>query len=882
MLTSSDCAMTSNHCACLAPVSRLLSPWTRGYRYVMGLLAGVLSLPAIAIEDERSRDPIRGGVREVRFNSALLAGPSGRLVDVARFARGNPVHPGEYVVDVGLNGAPLGRHVVRFIERSGSVTACPAASLMRHLNIDKDALTAQGAAELARAAAGECIDPGRIDPRVSWSFDVGDLQFDLTVPQALLAQTPRDHIGPEYWEDSATSATLDYTFNTWHTRGGWRNTSTYLGIDSGLNLGNWHVRQRSALNWDPAAPKGFAYQNIATFVQRDVAALRSQLTLGDSFTDGAVFDSFGVRGVQLASDDRMLPDSMRGYAPRIRGVARSNARVSITQNGNRLYETTVAPGPFDIRDLYATGYGGDLEVAVSEVDGSEQRFTVPYASVSQLVRPAITRYSLAIGQLRDTRLTGRYQLMQGTVQHGFGSLLTGYAGATVADNYAAGLLGAAFNTSYGALAMDVTQASADIAGVDKTSGQSVRVSYAKSVPRTHTNLTVAAYRYSSSGFWAMPDAYLANERMAAGSDVRTVARQRTQLQLTLNQSLPGRWGNLYISGSSRNYWNDSGTTTQFQIGYNNALRLFNTSMMVNVSASRLRQGASGALVNQFHAGVSMPLGRTQRAPLMSMGLTSNEATGASQQFVLGGSALEDNALTYGLNASHARGAFNGGGNTQYMSPFATVSASASGGGGNSQYSAGLHGALVAHRGGVTLANFLGDTIGIVEAKGAAGARLVNAPGVRVNDAGYAVVPYLNPYARNTVELDPRGLPMNVELKSTTAEITPRANGVVMIPFEATAGRSAMLMASLLDRTPLPFGAVVRDAFDSEVGLVGQGGRIFLRGVANTGDLTVAWGAGNAQQCTLSYKLPPGQHDAVPFARVKAVCHASQSRTPLGG
>ncbi|MGO4610516.1 fimbria/pilus outer membrane usher protein, partial [Variovorax sp. 2RAF20] len=98
------------------------------------------------------------------------------------------------------------------------------------------------------------------------------------------------------------------------------------------------------------------------------------LTLGDSFTTGEVFDSFSVRGVQVSSEDRMLPDSMRAYAPIVRGVAESNARVIVRQNNDILYETSVPPGPFELADLPAIGYGGDLRVTVEEADGRRQTF----------------------------------------------------------------------------------------------------------------------------------------------------------------------------------------------------------------------------------------------------------------------------------------------------------------------------------------------------------------------------------------------------------------------------------------------------------------------------------------------------------------------------
>ncbi|MDP0941244.1 fimbria/pilus outer membrane usher protein, partial [Klebsiella quasipneumoniae] len=88
------------------------------------------------------------------------------------------------------------------------------------------------------------------------------------------------------------------------------------------------------------------YQNISTYAQRDIADWSSQLILGDTYTGGDLMDSTSFRGIRLNSDDRMLPDSQRGYAPVVRGVANNTARVTITQNGIKLYESTVAPGAF--------------------------------------------------------------------------------------------------------------------------------------------------------------------------------------------------------------------------------------------------------------------------------------------------------------------------------------------------------------------------------------------------------------------------------------------------------------------------------------------------------------------------------------------------------
>jgi outer membrane usher protein len=126
----------------------------------------------------------------------------------------------------------------------------------------------------------------------------------------------------------------------------------------------------------------------------------------------------------------MFPDGMRSYAPEIRGVAQSNALVTVRQGSNIIYQTTVPPGPFTLQDVYPSGYGNDLEVSVKEADGSVQVFSVPYASVAQLLRPGMTRYALSAGKVDDNSLRNKPMLYQATWQRGLNNMFTGYTGVT--------------------------------------------------------------------------------------------------------------------------------------------------------------------------------------------------------------------------------------------------------------------------------------------------------------------------------------------------------------------------------------------------------------------------------------------------------------------
>ncbi len=810
----------------------------------------------------------------VEFDSAFLRG--GAQVDVSRFSRGNPVLPGDYAVDLQINGKWIGHASVRFIAQPDSDVALPCIDreLIGRIGLDFEKLSVPALALLRKAQSGGCVDLQAMIPDAAVSFDLSQLRLDISIPQAAMLRKPRGYVGPELWDSGVPSATLGYNLNAYRSATSELTTTVgHLDLTLGINFDSWHLRQRSSIEVTSGQPS--SYQNIATYLAHDIPSIRSDLTVGDSFTDGAVFDSFGFRGVSLASDDQMLPDSQLEYAPIVHGIARTNARVVITQNGNTILETTVSPGAFEIDDLYATGYGGDLHVTVYEADGTQNTFTVPYASVVQLLRPGVWRYTAVAGEVEQPSLTGTERFTQLTLQHGFNSYLTGYTGAVGAQHYGAGLLGIAINTAVGAVAADVTEARAAITNAYSSSGQSLRFSYSKLVSGTQTNITLSTYRYSSSGYYSFSDAQAAQQAARAGSSPDTVDRARSQWLTNINQTLPGRWGNFYLTASVRSYWQWSGTTTQYQGGYTNHCRFWGTSLSYSLSVARQNNVMTGKPDNQVQANFSLPLGHSPHSPLLSTSFTQDTSEGVrtrGTQEMINGAWGENNQLSYNASASQSLGAdsFTAGG--QYRGNYASVSASLSEGSGYSQQSLGAAGGLVVHPGGITLANQMTDTIGVVEALGAEGARVTNNVGTTIDRSGYAVLPFLLPYRLNSINIDPdEAVSADVEFKSTSESIAPRLNSVVMIRFQTVGGRAILITAHVPGGSVVPFGASVYDSQGSEVGLAGQDGGIYLRGIAESGTLTARWGDAPDERCAFRYQLPPKHKDDGPFVRIEATC-----------
>lgn len=791
------------------------------------------------------------GVENVEFNPAFFPnGANGKQVDVSRFNQGNVVLPGSYRVDVYLNGQWIGRETLSFVAVEGrdSAQLCLEREALVRFGIDLDAPLNQPAEVGPPPAApfAECEDIASYLPGSNSQFDAGENRLTLQVPQIYLARKARGYVDPKHWDSGVDAAFVRYNANTFAAQANGRSiNSHYLGVNSGLNLGDWHWRHNGSFS---RTAIGSGYQSSSTYVQRELSPLRSQLMVGEIFTPGELFDSVRLRGASLFSDDRMLPDSQTGFAPVVRGIAETNARVTVRQRGVLLDEVSVAPGPFVLNDLFPTGYGGDLTVTVTEADGRRREFIVPFAANANLLRAGYSRYALSVGQLDEIGLRHPPTLIQATYQHGLSNLLTGYTGAVVSEDYQSQLVGAAFNTPLGALSFDLTNSNAKLPGHEAREGRSVQLRYSKNFTDTGTHFALGAYRYSTAGFLSVADAARVRGLAIDGLNLDNVSRLRDRMDISLNQGLGN--GSVYLTGSSQNYWNRKSGNLTFTTGYTSSWK----GVHYTVSAQRTKDLLSDRVDKQVELSLSFPLGSGARSPtLTSAAYRGNQSSG--ERVNLGGSLGERSEFTYGVGGTRTQGSGNAtSADMKYQASHGVLSAGYGQSNSHRAASFGMTGGIVAHAGGVTFAPELGDTIGIVQASDAQGARINGNHGAQVGGNGFAIVPHLTPYRQNVVELDPKDLSVDVELKTAAQNVAPRAGSVVKLHFDTVSGQAVLITALREDGGALPFGSDVFDEDGASVGIVGQGGKAFVRVARTQGRLTVKWGADASASCRLQYGL----------------------------
>ncbi|MBP0998932.1 fimbrial biogenesis outer membrane usher protein [Serratia fonticola] len=811
---------------------------------------------------ENSINPPTEIAKNLEFDASFLNVDDQKSVDLSRFANGSTGLPGVYKTALYINNQLVSNTDIEFKARADkSVYPCLTRELIKNIPFNYDRLPAdflgpQGQGEL-------CMDLVRKLPESKVNYDSNEQRLDIMIPQAYTLSTARGTVNPELWDSGVPALLLGYNVNGYTSEShGSTFNSMYAGVNAGVNVGAWYLRHNGSYTRTDNGES--QYTSLNTYLQRDIPQLKARVLMGQSNTTGQLFDTLPFTGIQLTTDDRMLPESLRGYAPDIRGIARTNARVTVRQGGQVLYETNVTPGEFLINDLYPTGYGGDLVVTVRESDGTEQTFSVPYASVAQLLRPGSSRYSITAGEVRSDNLREKPALYQATYQLGLTNSVTGYGGMQASQDYYALQLGAAVGTPIGALAFDATQARTHLGNAtnasgrhqpgNSLSGQSYQVSYSKLISETNSNLTLAAYRFSTSGYMDFMTAMQTRDAVAQGFSPDSIWRAKNRLTVTAAQGLPENWGQLYVSGSLQNYWNKDGTEKQYQMGYNNRYKNLSYGLSINRSFSSL-----GGSQTNYLLSFSLPLGRNDEThtPQLRMDLSHDSSGRYGEQATVSGTAGQDNQFSYGVTAMNANQGMGSSGSLSgsYRNSATALSGTVSTGKGYQSASAGMNGTVIAHAGGVTFTPYSSDTFALVEAKGAEGAKVSSYPGVSVDSRGYAVVPYLNPYQMNEVSIDPAGTAANVELDNTSQKVAPYFGAVVRLKYNTKQGTPILVIATYRGE-PVPFGADIFDSTGNNVGSVGQGGQLYARVAEDKGQLRVKWGEGGEMQCTVSYILLP--------------------------
>lgn len=786
---------------------------------------------------------------QAEFEAGFIHGVADKdLLDISFMLEGeNKVMPGKYLLDISVNGEIRDKSEVLFHQEPNSnhIVPCLSRDDYLRLGVTDNALT------VTPPLDSSCLNITLVIKGAKVDFDSQKLMLNITVPQAYMQQGLRGYVDPKLWDRGINAGFINYQFSSRKTFNNHApdNQSTYLGLQNGINLGSWRLRNESNITKQEGS--GAIFTSNRSFIHRDIQWLNSQMYAGDVFSDATLFDSVKIRGIQLKTDESMLPDSERGYAPVIRGTASSSATVEVRQDSFLIYSINVPPGPFVITNLFPSGSNGDLEITIIEADGRRHQSIQAFSTLPIMARRGNVRYSLAAGRYRPgSGLEREFNLATSSWIYGISDNLTLAGGIQLSQGFSAANIGVGANTRLGAVSADITQSRSQAEQMDDR-GQSLRLLYSKTLGTTFTNFTLTAYRYSTEGYRTFNDHAL---KYSPSQGDRNSTRSKSRMDLNINQKLgtnTNNYGTLYLAGSLINYWGNQGKAQSLTAGYGNSLGRLNYDITLsrshNVSSSQSKNSET-----QLMLMLSLPLGQSEYAPYLNYYGNRSSQHGSSNTLGMNGYLSGNRHLSYSLQMGRdSRGHNNGSGSLNYSSPIGTFNSGYSQGQNYRAASLGASGAVVLHQGGINIGQQVGETFGLVEIEGIPDVP-ISGGNIKTGWNGYAVVPYLQPYRRNSIGINAdQDLNADIDIEQGIKQVVPSRGAITKTALASSQGRRVLFQLFDPHNRPMPFGAQIFDEKNQLMGISDPSGQSLLLLEQESGLLTIKW---DKQSCIAPYQL----------------------------
>lgn len=782
-----------------------------------------------------------------------------KSLDLNKINKESYLSPGRYALDLYVNDKFITQEnfIVKNDDKSNAIIC-----LDKHITPLLD-IKPELSNKINEQESKRCLQIKDIVPDASYKINGANQHIEFSIPQIYLNQRFKGEVAPSQWRKGIIAGQLSYNLNTTNELGKNRSSTLYLDSSLGFNLSSWKFNQDISVEKESSRQSQISHTN--TYVQTSLPAMLAKLTIGDITSSDTVLDSARLRGIQLTSDENMLPAILRNYSPQIRGLAKTNALIEVRQYGQIIYRTTVAPGPFLLNDLPAASGNGNLDITINETDGTRRHIVMPAAVSNNLLRPGQKRYSVALGKLVNS-LPESFSLLQGSFLYGLSNFFTLHAGAMLASRYSAETVGSSLLTSFGVLSLDAIRSHYAYKN-NVNDGKSLKFSWLMQIAQTQTSLALSMQK-NSSGYLGI--ASLADNQENSGY----TSHQKYQYQAIINQPIGDSLGNFYLSGiASKNYGHDK-IDLQYQAGYGFTYKniTFDLSLSRDFTHNTERGDSGEKIENRINFGVEIPLSDTHHLALSS----SVDYDRKYNQSVtrINGSAGDDN----NLSAQATMTQIPQGDNTinmwgQYISPYSTLSGSYTYQRQKQQVALSAAGGALLHRGGLTLTPYhLGSTSLLVEAPGASGATVAGQSTIELDHSGYALIPSASPWTNNEVTLNASHLSNTAEIKNNVASVAPYDDSVVKVHFDTIGGFPAFIAAKDQKNQPLPLGSEVFNENNQSVGFVAQGSTIYVRLENVKGRLKVVSGDTPDDMCFINYDASQTEKKDDIFY-LKGVCHA---------
>jgi outer membrane usher protein len=547
-----------------------------------------------------------------------------------------------------------------------------------------------------------------------------------------------------------------------------------------------------------AGARGVRLDTALTFDHPDTL---THLTIGDTIN---IVPSFGrpvrLGGIEYASDFSLRPDLDTRPLPAFFGQSAVPATVDVFSGAARVYQQSVAPGPFEINNLPVISGEGTATIVTRDVLGRETTQTLSFYTGDELLAPGLQSYAVDLGFLRTRygldNLGYDAPLASLSYRRGISDTLTLQSHGEVAPGL--GLMSGGGDVALGSLGI----IGGDVAFSGGDHGGGLLLSLNANARTGPFNL-FASGQSASSGY-----------RDLASIDAGGFAppRQRFQVGMAIGLVPYGTLGLSWIgskyAGVAANAYLSASWTTSFPSG-------------MFIAATALQDLGR----QQFSAQISIGI------PIGGRGLASVSA--ANDNGKLSGLGLYDSpADPDGGFGYRLLGGYQQGGRGEADATYVGHNFGADGGisvqGDAPAIRADLNGALIAMNGSVFATHDPGGAFALVET-GDSHVRIYRENRLQgvSDDDGRALLVGLTPYVPNHISIDPRDFSFDTLVEKTDQLVAPRNGAGTLVDFTPSSYHSLVAQMTRGVDLPTPLGATVMLDGQSEPMLVGHGGEIFI-------------------------------------------------------
>lgn len=759
------------------------------------------------------------------FDPSLLESVNGiaPTTDLKSFEH-NKNPPGDYRVKITINSDIYDQRLVKFIVYpSGLLGPCFTRDEYSAMGVD---LHSKLSEKLNSDKNDLCYPIPEAIKGATVQFDLTKLELKISIPQ--LALLPQESINPSegLWDDGITAFVSNYRLEGSSTRrendesNSSLSNENFLNWNNGFNIGPWRARNLST--WSNNA----GWQSTSTYIERAIKPLKSELSAGEFSTQQDIFESIPLKGIQLASDTSMLADKINGFAPVVRGIAKSYAQVTVRDAGNIIYQTNVSPGPFAIKDIVPVSNGGVLDVIVKESNGVETNYSIPYATVPMLQRQGQLKFSLAIGELNQDSFKNNLKIMQLSMIYGLPFDLTVITGTEIGDSYKSASIGIGLDAGIlggGSITTINEQSNTELK--DKSeSGMATRLSYSKVILSSDTTIQIDNWLYS--------DKYMSFQDSHDPDRIEDITRN--QQSLNINQPVDDEGESIYLNFNRTKY--NKSSDKMYQAGFDGSL----SGIQYSISVSQTKSKGSTDWDKQIAMNISIPF--STFTPKNTNGsasfiMTQNNGSDNSELISISDSLNESQSLQYTASTSYANDEENGAFSLDNKESYGESTVGYNYSANQKQMTYGVSGGVILHKNGVTLSQYMENSSALVSVKGVKDISIDNATGIKTDNKGYAVVPDIMPYRENDIRIKlPKNEDNSINIDNFVNTITPTKDAIILSEFKAQVGRK-VVVTLLNGPAPLPFGTRVILNGNEEEYYVADHGIVYITGMPEKGVLT---------------------------------------------